>query len=264
MVGGDQTLNTANRSIFPLTMKNGLCYLEQQKPMVWEIKELPRQVMTSIEVWDPLKFKKFDGDYNLNNDKTKLKNNIPPTPMDYSQLPQLIPKTKINPSHSLPYTTGLNNKMKAFSTSININETNTTKSDKESTSNHHTNTNNVRSATFSHPEKITITDGNTGNIISKISHHTTDTVTLHNIGDKTALPPPFLNINTKGIVEQQMLLITASLKDMTIQSPVNKDDDDKKQTSEPRNSNTNDRPTTSCVQPTMCTLPSLAYNDLSP
>ena len=51
---------------------------------------------------------------------------------------------------------------------------------------------------------------------------------------------------------------------MTIQLPLNKDDDDKKQTSEPRNINTHDRSTTPCVQPTLYALPPLAYNDLSP
>ena len=72
-------------------------------------------------------------------------------------------------------------------------------------------TNNVQSATFSHPEKITITDGNTGNVISEISLYTMDMVTLHNIRDKTAHPPPFPNIDTNGIVEQQMPSITTSL-----------------------------------------------------
>ena len=162
MVGGGQALTTPNGSIFLLTMKNRLCYLEQQKQTVWEMKELPRQVMTSIKVWDPSKFEKVGGDYDLNNDKNKLGNNIPPTLMDYSQLPQLISKT-----------------VKAFST--NIDETNTSNSDEELTSNHRTNINNVRSATFSHPEKITITDGNTGNIFSEISLHSTDMVTLHKI-----------------------------------------------------------------------------------
>ena len=32
MLGGGQTLFTEKGSIFPLTMKNGLCYLEQQIP----------------------------------------------------------------------------------------------------------------------------------------------------------------------------------------------------------------------------------------
>ena len=77
--------------------------------------------------------------------------------------------------------------------------------------------------------KITITDGNTSNvIISEISLYTTDMVTLHNIGDKIALPPPFQNSDKNGIVEQQMPSITTTLKDMTTQSPVNKYDDDNK------------------------------------
>ena len=45
---------------------------------------------------------------------------------------------------------------------------------------------------------------------------------------------------------------------------MNKDDDDKKRPSEPRNTIKNDQATTSCVQPTIWALPSLAYNDLSP
>ena len=51
---------------------------------------------------------------------------------------------------------------------------------------------------------------------------------------------------------------------MTIESSANKDDDENKRSSEPRNTTTNVQAITSCVQPTMCVLPSLAYNDLSP
>ena len=69
MLGGSQTLTAANGSIFPLTMKNGLCYLEleQRKPTAWEMKELQRQVMTSIEAWDPSKF----DDVVIGNDSNK-------------------------------------------------------------------------------------------------------------------------------------------------------------------------------------------------
>ena len=164
MVGGGQTLTTADGSIFPLTMKNGLCYLEQRKPTAWEMKELPRQVMTSIEVWYPLKLEKVGIGNDVNNNKTKLKNNIPPSSIDYLQLPQLIPITKNdcktletnkhsmviekvietgdqrdndrklsydegNPSYTLPYTTDPNNKVEAFST--NVDEMNITKIDEE-------------------------------------------------------------------------------------------------------------------------------------
>ena len=142
MVGGRQSFTTPDGSIFPLTMKNGLCYLEQRKPTAWEMKNPPQQLMTSIEEWDPSNFK----------------NDTPSTTMD--QLPQLISKT-----------------VNAFST--NIDETNRPNSDKELTSDHYPD--DVRSATFAHPEKITITDGNTGDIISKISLNSTDRVTLHNI-----------------------------------------------------------------------------------
>ena len=61
-----------------------------------------------------------------------------------------------------------------------------------------------------------------------------------------------------------MPLITTSLKDMAIQSPGNKDIGDKKQAPEPRNVTTYNRPTTSCAQPTICALPSMSFNDLSP
>ena len=53
MVGGRQSFTTPDGSIFPLTMKNGLCYLEQQSPTAWEMENLPKQVMTSIKEWDP-------------------------------------------------------------------------------------------------------------------------------------------------------------------------------------------------------------------
>ena len=49
MVGRGQTNTTADGSISPLTMKNGLCFLEQRKPTAWEMQELPKEVMTSIE-----------------------------------------------------------------------------------------------------------------------------------------------------------------------------------------------------------------------
>ena len=84
------------------------------------------------------------------------------------QLPQLISKT-----------------VNAFST--NIDETNTSNSDKELAIDHYPD--DVRSTTFAHPEKITITDGNTGNVISEISLNSTEKVTLHNIGDKQILHP---------------------------------------------------------------------------
>ena len=38
MLGGSQIITTADSSIFPLTAKNGLCYLEQRRPTVWEMK----------------------------------------------------------------------------------------------------------------------------------------------------------------------------------------------------------------------------------
>ena len=147
----------------------------------------------------------------------------------------------------MPVTTELNKKMEAFSS--NVDNMNNTKNDEEWNTPRYSNqdTNEVRTAndvgstTFSNPEKIIITDENTGQVISEISLHTTDTVALHNIGDNTAYSPSFPNIDKNGIVEQRkMPPITTKLKDMTIQSPVNKDDDDKKRLSEPRNTTTND------------------------
>ena len=104
MLGGSQTLTTTNGYIFSLTMKNGLCYVEQRKPTALEMKELPRQVMTSIEAWDPSKFDDVVIGNDINKDKynhvfPSLKKNIPPSPTDYSQLPQLILKTKNNRSN---------------------------------------------------------------------------------------------------------------------------------------------------------------------
>ena len=106
--------------------------------------------------------------------------------------------------------------MEAFPT--NIDEMDITKTDGEwnSSTNNNQDINNVRSATFSHPEKITITDGHTGHVISEISLHTTDTVTLHNIRDKTEHSPPFPNTDKNGIVKQRMMSMTTTLEDMTI------------------------------------------------
>ena len=142
------------------------------------------------------------------------------------QLPQLISK-----------------KVNAFST--NIDETNTSNSNEELTSHHYPD--DVRSATLSHLEKTTITDGNTSNIISEISLHSTDRVTLHNIGDKAASPSPFPNIVTKEVVEQRMPLIATSLKEMDIQSTGNRKIGDKKQAPEPRNINVNETNLPHCM-----------------
>ena len=62
------------------------------------MKELPRQIMTSIETWDPSKFDDVVIDNDINNNKydddfPSLKKNIPSSSTDYSQLPQLILKT---------------------------------------------------------------------------------------------------------------------------------------------------------------------------
>ena len=115
--------------------------------------------------------------------------------------------------------------------STNIDNMNNTKNDEEwdisTYSPRETNevrfANDVRSATFSHQEKITITDGNPGHVISEISLHITNMVTLHNIGDKAAYSPPFPNIDEKGLVEQRKIpSITTKLKDMIIEASANK------------------------------------------
>ena len=53
MLGGKQTIITEKGIIFPLTMKNGLCHLEQRRPTASELELLPRVIMTSPESWDP-------------------------------------------------------------------------------------------------------------------------------------------------------------------------------------------------------------------
>ena len=81
-------------------------------------------------------------------------------------------------------------KLEAFST--NVDTLNTTNGDEgwDTSTYSSRETNKVRSTTFFHPDKITIIDGNTGHVISVISLHTTDNVTLHNIGSKTPYSPP--------------------------------------------------------------------------
>ena len=51
---------------------------------------------------------------------------------------------------------------------------------------------------------------------------------------------------------------------MAIDSSANKRDNDDKRSSELRNTTTNDQAITSVAQPTTCTLPPMACNDLSP
>ena len=212
MLGGSQTLTTGKRSIFPLTVKNGLCYLEQRKPTEWEMKKLPKHEMTSIELWDPSKFED-----DVNSDMGK---NIPLPPTDYSQLPQLMDRKLLFSKDKIDKDLG-------------------------SSTNSNTGIDNARSATFSHPEKITIRDGHTGNVISEISLHDKDTVTLHNIGDKTEHSPPFPT-NDNNIVEQHMPTMITMLEDKTILSSATIDNGDKKRASEPRN--------VPRVQPTICAL----------
>ena len=52
-LGGQQTSIAHGRHIFPLSMNNGLCYLEQRIPTDEEIHLLPQVIMTSNRVWDP-------------------------------------------------------------------------------------------------------------------------------------------------------------------------------------------------------------------
>ena len=52
-LGGRQTIITKTGIIFPLTVINGLCHLEQRRPTASELETLPRVVMTSPEPWDP-------------------------------------------------------------------------------------------------------------------------------------------------------------------------------------------------------------------
>ena len=53
MLGGSQTITTLDGIIFPLVVKNGLCYLEQHKPTTLEMRLLPRVIMTLAKPWDP-------------------------------------------------------------------------------------------------------------------------------------------------------------------------------------------------------------------
>ena len=53
MLGGSQTITTHGGHIFPLLMKNRLCYIEQRIPTDHEMHNLPQVIMTSDKVWDP-------------------------------------------------------------------------------------------------------------------------------------------------------------------------------------------------------------------
>ena len=52
-LGGQQTIVAHGGHIFPLSMNNGLCYLEQRIPTDEEMHFLPQVIMTSDQVWDP-------------------------------------------------------------------------------------------------------------------------------------------------------------------------------------------------------------------
>ena len=67
ILGGNQTITTPNRSIFLLVVKNELCYLEQRRPTVWEIKSLPRVVMVSVKSWDPTTYYSTNHSHNESN-----------------------------------------------------------------------------------------------------------------------------------------------------------------------------------------------------
>ena len=208
-------MTTADGSIFPLTTKNGLCYLEQRRPTVWEMKTLPRLVMISAEPWD---LSKFDCTNNVSNDMSMMMCARSKRPMigktgkhQRDKDRKLLYEAGPHP-YSLPTVTKLAKKLEAFST--NIDTMNTTNDNEEwDTSTYSSReTNKVRSATFFHPEKITITDGNTSHVISEISLHTTDNLTLHNIGNKTTYSPQFPDIKRK------MSSVTTTVKDMIIDS----------------------------------------------
>ena len=171
--------------------------------------------------------------------------------------------------YSLPITMGPIKKLEAFST--NVDTMNTTNSDEEWDMSKYNSreTNKVRSTTFSHSDKITITDGNTGHVISEISLHTTDNVPIYNIGSKTPCSPPFPNINKDELVNKEQLEIssvTTKLKDMIIYTPMSKEDSFDKRLLETRKITTNDQAITLGAQPSTCTLPlpSLAYKDPPP
>ena len=46
-LGGQQTIIAHGGHIFPLSMSNGLCYLEQRTPIYDEMHLLPKVIMTS-------------------------------------------------------------------------------------------------------------------------------------------------------------------------------------------------------------------------
>ena len=56
------------------------------------------------------------------------------------------------------------------------------------------------SATFSNPDKITITDGITGYVISEISLHNIDNAILHNIWCQQPCSSPFPSNNKDDLV----------------------------------------------------------------
>ena len=58
--------------------------------------------------------------------------------------------------------------------------------------------------------------------------------------------------------------VTTKIKDMTIDSSTNKDDNVDKRSSETKNTTTNDQAIISGAQSTTCILPPMAYKDLSP
>ena len=75
MLGGSQTLTTPDGSIFPLVIKNGLCYLKEHRSTDWEMKLLPQVIMTSVESRDPTTYDSTNNTHNKTNitvlDKSK-------------------------------------------------------------------------------------------------------------------------------------------------------------------------------------------------
>lgn len=173
-------------------------------------------IMTSVKPWDPTP---YDNINNTNNEKE----------WDLSTSITNINRQQFDPDVDYMVTNNVN----THNLECNSQQVNKT-----------------RSATFFHPDKITITDRTTSHVISKINLQNTDNVTLHNIKKQHFCPPPFPSNNNDDMLNKQqrdLLIVTNKMSTMIINTTTSNNDieDNKHKQSSTR------------------TLPSMAYKDLS-
>ena len=89
--GGGQKLTTPDGHIFPLAIKDGLCYLPMQPPTQDELDDpnMPHVILTSNSIWDPSKYSDLD---NIQGRLTTLQDSESPNDcLEYTTTGEIVP-----------------------------------------------------------------------------------------------------------------------------------------------------------------------------